>query len=202
MTTPERRPAPRSVLPVRALGAALALALAPAVSLTGCGSAGAEEERPSTGTLAAGQDDEARADGTDARPAADAPAADKPAENVSPSAALPLTGTEWQVASVTVGGETVRAAADVVGRLVIGDDGTLGIRACNSMGGTAERLGAGSLALEVGMSTRALCLGPQQDLEDAVTAFVDGTADYRVTGARLVLSKPNGDRMELDGVAN
>lgn len=162
-------------------------------------------ERPADGDADGGGEP------SDDGPAGDAPAddpggddgsgGDSPGddEEVSPPAPLPLTGTEWHVVSVTTGGETVRADSTVVGRLVLDDDGGLGVRACNSISGTARQLGGGRLDLETGLGTLRMCTGLQQRLENGVVAFLDGTADYAVTGDRLVLTKANGDRMELRG---
>lgn len=102
----------------------------------------------------------------------------------------PLTGTTWEVTTLTGGEGTRRAAGDA--RLRVDEDGTVhGTLGCNGFSARAEH-GEGTLRLDRPASTRKLCPGAPMDTERALLALFTHPLRYEIDDRTLRLTADDG----------
>jgi heat shock protein HslJ len=112
----------------------------------------------------------------------------------------PLTGVDWRVDSLTVGGTTRHAPA--AARLRIDEDGkAAGNLGCNRFSARAtvdgDRITIGNLR-----TTRMACDKARMDFERALArALTTGTLVAKADAAKLTLTDGDGDRVQLSRAA-
>ncbi|MFI9245846.1 META domain-containing protein [Streptomyces sp. NPDC053086] len=108
----------------------------------------------------------------------------------------PVTGIDWRVDSLTVGGTTRQAPATA--RLRIDEDGkAAGNLGCNQFSARAtvngDRITFGNLR-----TTRMACEKTRMDFERALArALTTGTLVAKADDAKLTLTDGDGDRVQL-----
>ncbi|GAA3129288.1 hypothetical protein GCM10010521_14370 [Streptomyces rameus] len=107
----------------------------------------------------------------------------------------PLTGVDWRVDSLTVGGTTRHAPA--AARLRIDDGKAAGNLGCNQFSARAtvdgDRITIGNLR-----TTRMACDKARMDFERALArALTTGTLVAKTDAAKLTLTDGDGDRVHL-----
>ncbi|MFF1403197.1 META domain-containing protein [Streptomyces sp. NPDC058294] len=112
------------------------------------------------------------------------------------SAQQPVTGIDWRVDGITVGGATRHAPATA--RLRIDEDGrAAGNLGCNRFSARAtvhgDRITIGDLR-----TTRMACAPARMDFERALArTLTTGTLTARTDGAKATLTDGDGDRVHL-----
>lgn len=107
----------------------------------------------------------------------------------------PVTGIDWRVDSITVGGTTRQAPATA--RLRIDDDKASGNLGCNRFSARAtvrgDRITLGDLR-----TTRMVCGKERMDFERAFArSLTTGTLIAERDAAKLTLTNGDGDRVQL-----
>ncbi|MER5885970.1 META domain-containing protein [Streptomyces sp. NPDC001941] len=106
----------------------------------------------------------------------------------------PLTGTTWTVDALTSGGtaRSLPAGTEKGAHLVLGEDGSVrGSLGCNTFTATAPATGS-TFAFGRLATTRKLCQGPAQELEQALLKVLDGKVAYKLDHRTLTLTGPSG----------
>ncbi|MFI0810976.1 META domain-containing protein [Streptomyces echinatus] len=117
-------------------------------------------------------------------------------DSVAVSVQQPVTGIDWRVDSLTVGGTTRHAPA--AARLRIDEDGkAAGNLGCNHFSARAtvhgDRITIGDLR-----TTRMACDRERMDFERALArALTTGTLVAKADAAKLTLTDGDGDRVHL-----
>ncbi|MFD5538706.1 META domain-containing protein [Streptomyces sp. NPDC127079] len=107
----------------------------------------------------------------------------------------PVTGIEWTVDSVTVGGTTHRAPAPA--HVKIEDGRAAGSYGCNRFSATAQVTGD-LIRLSHARSTRMACDEARMTFERALArTLAAGPLTTRTEGRNLTLTTPGGDRVQL-----
>lgn len=108
--------------------------------------------------------------------------------------AAPLAGTKWTVDSFLAGKTAKSLPASTAGKayLTFGKDGSVhGRTGCNSLTGKAKQ-GDGTLEFGRIATTRMMCQGDGATVEKQLLEVLSGKAAYRVDGATLSLTGPDG----------
>lgn len=114
----------------------------------------------------------------------------------------PVRGTEWLVTTLLTpqGQVSSRTIDEVRPGLTIADDGDLtGFAGCNRMTGHAavtDTPAGADISFTVG-TTRMMCAPEVMEVEHAVLATLDGTAQATVDADTLTLRNPNGHGLTL-----
>ncbi|MEU8677239.1 META domain-containing protein [Streptomyces sp. NPDC048560] len=108
---------------------------------------------------------------------------------------LPVTGTRWNVESMTVDGK--RSAAPAEAHVTIGSKGqATGNLGCNHY--TADvRVEGDTVTLGPGTTTEMACEKDVQDFENALARAFDGTLKAAVVNKTLTLTTSKGDTITL-----
>jgi heat shock protein HslJ len=115
----------------------------------------------------------------------------EPAGSGSVRAEQPVTGTRWNIATVTTDGTTRRAEGEPQ-FTIDPKTGKLGGRlGCNHVNATAT-VGDGHITLGAPSTTRMMCDASLMDTERALLSLFGGKIDYRVDQKTLTLTSANG----------
>ncbi|MEU9454609.1 META domain-containing protein [Streptomyces sp. NPDC048277] len=107
----------------------------------------------------------------------------------------PVTGIDWTVDSVTVGGTTHRAPAQA--HVKIEDGRAVGNLGCNQFGATA-RITDDHIRLSHARTTRMACDNARMSFERALArTLTAGPLTMRTEGEKLTLTAAGGDRVQL-----
>ncbi len=106
-----------------------------------------------------------------------------------------LFGTgRWQLASVTVGGETLRPEAGAGSGFLLNELGQLaGSVGCNQMVATAALSPEGRVAFEPIVSTLMACPDPAMSLEQALLAALELVERYELEDGEVRLTGPGAE---------
>ncbi|WP_419724041.1 META domain-containing protein [Streptomyces pratensis] len=108
---------------------------------------------------------------------------------------VPVTGVRWSVDSLTVGGEETEAPDDA--RLEFDPkDGLTARFGCNHIRADA-RIEGDRITVGRAVSTQMACEEDVEAFEKAATAALTGELTARLSGEKLTLAAPNGDRLAL-----
>ncbi|MEU0965598.1 META domain-containing protein [Streptomyces sp. NPDC005917] len=107
----------------------------------------------------------------------------------------PVTGIEWNVDSVTVGGTTRRAPAHA--HVKIEDGKAAGSYGCNQFSATAKVTGD-RIRLSNARTTRMACDNARMTFERALAGTLTaGPLTTQAEGKKLTLTTAGGDRVQL-----
>lgn len=113
----------------------------------------------------------------------------------------PVVGTTW-VVDTLIGPDAISTSTALetsAPTLTIGHDGqATGSTGCNRFTGPA-RIGDSTVTIGPLATTRMACSPDVAEVEQAVLHVLDGEATYRVEGARMTLTKPDGTGLGLRG---
>jgi len=104
-----------------------------------------------------------------------------------------LTGTEWQLVEMTVGGLTTQVPPSIDAVLRFDGAGSYSARACNYTGGSAE-IDDDSLVLGLGSMTAMACRHMGADIDQVLGGLADESVRWAIAGEELTLAAPDGPR--------